>query len=115
LHRPNGSDGGVPVSGAAKSVEAEFSTTSPIPRGFGRIIRDASGNVVSVDLPQSEEIQRDVQKNQLAEADVDEKTMSDWVGVLNKMQQNDIDGRELLSSSARSTNPVTGEYHLTLK
>jgi nucleolar protein 16 len=115
LHRPNSSDGGVPVSGAAKSVEAEFSTTSSIPRGFGRIIRDASGNVVSVDLPQSEEIQRDVQKNQLAEADVDEITMSDWVGGLNKMQQNDIDGRELLSSSARSTNTVTGEYHLPLK
>jgi len=103
---PNGSTGGVPVSGAAKPIEAEFSTTPPIPRGFGRIIRDASGNVISVDLPQSEEIQRDVQKNQLPEVDVDEKTMNDWVGGLNKMQQNDTDARELLSPSARSTNPV---------
>ncbi|OAX40043.1 hypothetical protein K503DRAFT_768956 [Rhizopogon vinicolor AM-OR11-026] len=104
---PNGSAGGGPVSGTAKSIEANSSTSS-IPSGFGRIIRDASGNVMSIDLPQSEEIQQHgVQHTQLPEPDVDERAMKDWVGGLNKIGQNDLDQEKLLSPSARSTNPVT--------
>jgi nucleolar protein 16 len=102
LHRPNSSDGGVPVSGAAKSVEAEFSTTSPIPRGFGRIIRDEFGNVVRIDLPEAEETQDREENTGLPEADVDEKTMDNWVGCLNKIQE---DARGLSSSSAQGTLP----------
>ncbi|KAG1749012.1 ribosome biogenesis protein Nop16 [Suillus paluster] len=84
------------VSGTAKSVEAGPSTASSIPRGFGRIIRDAFGNVMRVDLPESEEIEHSVQNNQLPEADVDARTMDDWVGWSS-------------SPFARGTHPVTGE------
>lgn len=92
-------------------MEVDSSTVLSIPNGFGRIIRDASGNVISIDLPQSEEIQDGIQQRQLPEPDVDEKSMKDWVGGLNKIHHNDADARELLSSSARSMNPVAGEYH----
>ncbi|KAG1736720.1 ribosome biogenesis protein Nop16 [Suillus lakei] len=88
-----------------KAVKAGPST---IPRGFGRIIRDEFGNVIRIDLPESEEIQDCTQNIELPEADVDEKTMDDWVGCLNKIHHpNDtIDARGSSSPSARGTHPV---------
>ncbi|KAG0705365.1 ribosome biogenesis protein Nop16 [Suillus ampliporus] len=95
------------VSGTAKSVEAGPSTVSSIPRGFGRIIRDTFGNVIRIDLPESEEMQHCVQDDQLPEVDVDGKTMDNWVGSLNKLHRGDTtDARGTSSSSARGTHPV---------
>lgn len=75
---------------------------STIPRGFGRIIRDEFGNVVRIDLPEAEETQDCEENTGLPEADVDEKTMDNWVGCLNKIQE---DARGLSSSSAQETLP----------
>ncbi|KAG2348501.1 hypothetical protein BDR05DRAFT_925989 [Suillus weaverae] len=102
---PKGSANAGSVSATLESVESGPST---IPRGFGRIIRDGFGNVIRIDLPESEEIQDSVQNIELPEADVDEKTMDDWVGCLNKIQHpNDtMDARGSSSSSAQGTHPV---------
>lgn len=103
---PKGSASAGSVSGTVKSVEAGPSTSSTIPRGFGRIIRDASGNVIRIDLPESEEIQHCAQNTELPEADVDEKTMDDWVGCLNKIQRHDTTDARVSSPSTRGTHPV---------
>ncbi|KAG2158153.1 ribosome biogenesis protein Nop16 [Suillus bovinus] len=99
---PKDSDG---AGSASATLESGSST---IPRGFGRIIRDESGDVIRIDLAESEEMQESVENNGLPEADVDEKTMDDWVGCLNKTQhRNDtMDARGLSSSCARGTHPV---------
>lgn len=96
------------VSAAPKSVE---SGPSVIPKGFGRIIRDESGNVIRIDLAESEEIQNTVQKTELPEADVDEKTMGDWVGCLNKIHHPNrtMDAREISSSCAQGTHAIDSE------
>lgn len=96
------------VSGGTGLVSATLeSDPLAIPRGFGRIIRDELGNVIRIDLPEVEEIQDLVPKTELPEAGVDEKTMDDWVGCLNKIQPNDtMNGRELSSPSERVTHPV---------
>ncbi|KAG2061209.1 hypothetical protein BDR06DRAFT_946633 [Suillus hirtellus] len=93
------------VSATPKSVESGPST---IPKGFGRIIRDESGNVIRIDLAESEEIQNTVQKTELPEADVDEKTMGDWVGCLNKIHHSNrtMDAREVSSSCAQGTHAI---------
>lgn len=100
---PKGSVSAEPVSATLDSVGAGLST---IPRGFGRIIRDEFGNVIRIDLPEAEEIQDSEQTTELPEADVDEKTMDDWVGCLNKIH----DRSDASSSSARGTDPVAGEF-----
>lgn len=98
------SGGASSVCATVKSIESAPST---IPRGFGRIIRDELGNVIRIDLPEVEEIQDLVQKTELPEADVDEKTMDDWVGCLDKIHPNDtMDARGLPSSTERVIHPV---------
>lgn len=102
---PKGLAGAGSVSATPRSIESGPST---IPRGFGRIIRDEFGNVIRIDLSEFEEIQDSVQNTELPEADVNEKTMDDWVGCLNKIQHpNDaMDSRGLPLSSAQEAHPV---------
>ncbi|KAG2149393.1 ribosome biogenesis protein Nop16 [Suillus clintonianus] len=108
---PKGSASTGSVSGIVKPVEAG---PSNIPRGFGRIIRDEFGNVIRIDLPESEEMQDCVPNSELPEVEVDEKTMHDWVGCLDKIndqnnaQVSSVGGRhavvelEKLSASGRT-------------
>ncbi|PCH38256.1 hypothetical protein WOLCODRAFT_130795 [Wolfiporia cocos MD-104 SS10] len=42
----------------AQTQGAEPAAGAPVPRGFGRIVRDADGNVVGVELPDEEEARR---------------------------------------------------------
>lgn len=97
-----GSASAGPASATLESVEAGLST---IPRGFGRIIRDEFGNVIRIDLSEAEETQDSEQNTELPEAGVDEKTMDDWVGCLNKIHDT-TDARGSSSSSAQGTHPV---------
>jgi nucleolar protein 16 len=105
LPRPKGSAEAESVPASHKSVE---SCPSTIPSGFGRIIRDDFGNVIRVDLPETEEIQDSEQNTELPEADVDDKSMNDWVGCLKKKYppNNTMDARGSSSSSAQGIHPV---------
>ncbi|KAG1882954.1 ribosome biogenesis protein Nop16 [Suillus subluteus] len=110
---PKGLAGAGSVSATPKSVKSGPST---IPRGFGRIIRDEFGTVIRVDVPEFEEIQDSVQNTELPETDVDEKTMGEWVGCLNKTNlPNDmIDTRGLSSSSGQgTTHPIVALEELS--
>lgn len=48
-------DEGQPPTTAQSSVSEGATVTSALPKGFGRIIRDSSGNVLRVELPNDEE------------------------------------------------------------
>lgn len=102
------SKGSASVGPVTANLESGGAGLSTIPRGFGRIIRDEFGNVVRIDLPEAEETQDCEEEKELPEADVDDKTMDDWVGCLNKIHETG-DGRGLCSSSAQGMQPVAGE------
>jgi nucleolar protein 16 len=99
---PKDSASAEPVPATLTSAEAGLSI---IPRGFGRIIRDEFGNVIRIDIPEGEEIQDSEQNTELPEVDVDEKTMDDWVGCLNKTHRAN-DAEDARRSSAQGTHPV---------
>lgn len=90
------------ASAETATLESGGAGLSTIPRGFGRITRDEFGNVVRIDLPEAEETQDHEENTELPEADVDKKTMENWVGCLNKVQE---DARGLSSPSAQGTLP----------
>jgi nucleolar protein 16 len=102
------SKGSASAGSVTATLESGGAKLSTIPRGFGRIIRDEFGNVVRIDLPEAEETQDREENTELPEANVDDKTMDDWVGCLNKIHETG-DERGLCSSSAQGTQPIAGE------
>ncbi|EAU91243.2 hypothetical protein CC1G_06878 [Coprinopsis cinerea okayama7 len=90
---PKYEDGDAQMSSetAGPSITSDAQTgesSKPLPKGFGRIIRDESGNVIGVELPQEDESKEAEQEDQemeaLSEPEVDGEMRDLWATNIGK-------------------------------
>lgn len=82
-HDPTKQSTSSSTSTAEASHPSQASTAAPIPKGYGKIIRDIEGNVVRVELNADDEQHVEEQAADgmqgLQEAEVDREVMANWV------------------------------------
>lgn len=74
----------VDVNCALEASSSKAAGPSSLPRGYGRIVRDADGNVVDVELAEEEDIETEEAAERLIEDIADpskQKGMANWVAV----------------------------------
>lgn len=78
----------------AEQVAESSSSAKRLPPGRGRILRDALGNVVGVELPEEDEEEREEVAETMddLEPEVDESVMDRWAGTLG--QHNEAAGEK---------------------
>jgi len=100
------------------SSSSSTNTAAPIPKGYGKIIRDADGNIIDVELAEGEDVEqnlddsREMDMEELSPA-VNEKVFEKWVTELGAKKKttgvrgNVVEALERISSVNRNSKALS--------
>ncbi|GLB35108.1 putative ribosome biogenesis protein Nop16 [Lyophyllum shimeji] len=93
--KPSASGGLEPVAHPQRHIDENVGQANSqrqdpgrVPKGFGKIIRDESGNVLRIELPEDDEAPaEELEAMEMAEPDVDEAVLRPWVTDLGRSEK----------------------------